>query len=216
METNRIIDELMRRYPALEPCRGDIVQACLAVVNAYERGGKVLACGNGGSAADAGHIVGELMKSFEGRRPLDDEMKQQLGEVDPVRGAYLADRLQMGLPAISLNAHTALITAVANDIDPSLIFAQQVISYGIEEDVLIALSTSGNSANVVDAAIAAKAMGMTVIAMTGEGGGRLAEYCDICIRVPATRTAEVQEYHLPVYHTICKVVEEAFFGEVDE
>ena len=213
MDTNQIIDDLMRRYPALEACREEITRAALALIRCYEEGGKVMTCGNGGSAADADHIVGELMKSFEGHRPLDDEMRQQLGEVDPVRGAYLADHLQIGLPAISLNAHTSLISAVANDIDPALIFAQQVVAYGIEEDVLIALSTSGNSSNVVDAAIAARAMGMTVIGFTGEGGGRLAEHCDICIRVPASRTAEVQEYHLPVYHTLCKVVEEAFFGE---
>jgi hypothetical protein len=146
--------------------------------------------------------------------PLDEELRKDLTEADPSRGAFLAEKLQTGLPAISLNAHTALITAVANDMDASLVFAQQVASYGIGEDVLIALSTSGNSRNVVDAAVTAKAMGMTVIGMTGEGGGRLKEFCDICIRVPATRTAEVQEYHLPVYHTICRVVEEAFFGEL--
>jgi D-sedoheptulose 7-phosphate isomerase len=120
------------------------------------------------------------------------------------------------LPAISLNAHTALIMAVANDIDPVLIFAQQVVAYGREEDVLIALTTSGNSRNVVDAAIAAQAMGMTVIGMTGEGGGKLKEYAGILIAVPARRTAEVQEYHLPVYHAICKAVEEAFFGTAND
>jgi D-sedoheptulose 7-phosphate isomerase len=216
MDTNKIIDDLQRRHPALEVCRGAVESACEAVVNSYEEGGKVLTCGNGGSAADADHIVGELMKSFEGRRPLDESLWRDLTEVDPSRGAYLAEKLQTGLPAISLNAHTALITAVANDIDPALIFAQQVAAYGREEDILIALTTSGNSRNVVDAAITAKAMGMTVIGMTGEGGGKLKEFADILIAVPARRTAEVQEYHLPVYHAICKAVEETFFGTTND
>jgi len=211
-----IIEDLLRRHPALEVCRGDIVAACEAVINSYEEGGKVLTCGNGGSAADADHIVGELMKSFEGRRPVDESLWRDLVEVDPSRGAYLAEKLQTGLPAISLNAHTALITAVANDIDAALIFAQQVAAYGREEDILIALTTSGNSRNVVDAAITAKAMGMTVVGMTGEGGGKLKEFSDILIAVPARRTAEVQEYHLPVYHAICKAVEEAFFGTMND
>ncbi len=211
-----IIEDLLRRHPALEVCRGDIVAACGAVINSYEEGGKVLTCGNGGSAADADHIVGELMKSFEGRRPVDESLWRDLVEVDPSRGAYLAEKLQTGLPAISLNAHTALITAVANDIDAALIFAQQVAAYGREEDILIALTTSGNSRNVVDAAITAKAMGMTVVGMTGEGGGRLREFADILIAVPARRTAEVQEYHLPVYHAMCKAVEEAFFGTMND
>ena len=211
-----IIEDLLRRHPALEVCRGDIVAACGAVINSYEEGGKVLTCGNGGSAADADHIVGELMKSFEGRRPVDESLWRDLVEVDPSRGAYLAEKLQTGLPAISLNAHTALITAVANDIDAALIFAQQVAAYGREEDILIALTTSGNSRNVVDAAITAKAMGMTVVGMTGEGGGKLKEFSDILIAVPARRTAEVQEYHLPVYHAICKAVEEAFFGTMND
>jgi len=194
----------------------DIVAACEAVITGYEEGGKVLTCGNGGSAADADHIVGELMNSFEGRRPVDESLWRDLVEVDPSRGAYLAEKLQTGLPAISLNAHTALITAVANDIDAALIFAQQVAAYGREEDILIALTTSGNSRNVVDAAITAKAMGMTVVGMTGEGGGKLKEFSDILIAVPARRTAEVQEYHLPVYHAICKAVEEAFFGTMND
>ena len=216
MDTNKIIEDLLRRHPALETIRDEVEQACVAIINSYEEGGKVLTCGNGGSAADADHIVGELMKSFEGRRPLDESLWRDLTEVDPSRGAFLAEKLQTGLPAISLNAHTALITAVANDIDPALIFAQQVVAYGREEDILLALTTSGNSRNVVDAAITAKAMGMTVIGMTGEGGGKLKEFSDVLIAVPARRTAEVQEYHLPVYHVLCKAVEEAFFGTTND
>jgi len=216
MDTNKIIEDLLRRHPALETIRDEVEQACVAIINSYEEGGKVLTCGNGGSAADADHIVGELMKSFEGRRPLDESLWRDLTEVDPSRGAFLAEKLQTGLPAISLNAHTALITAVANDIDPALIFAQQVAAYGREEDILLALTTSGNSRNVVDAAITAKAMGMTVIGMTGEGGGKLKEFSDVLIAVPARRTAEVQEYHLPVYHVLCKAVEEAFFGTTND
>ena len=208
----KILDQLFLRYPPLEVCRPEVEAACEAVINSYRHGGKVLVCGNGGSAADADHIVGELMKSFEGKRPLDDKIKRRLEKTEPQRGHYIAGKLQQGLPAISLNAHTALITATANDLDPALIFAQQVAGYGRAGDVMIAISTSGNSQNVTDAAITAKAMGLTVIGMTGEGGGKLKETCDIIIRVPASRTAEVQEYHLPVYHTLCRVVEEEVFG----
>ncbi len=207
------IHQLLLRYPGLSACKEDVEAACRAIVNCYERGGKVLACGNGGSAADAGHIVGELMKSFEKKRVLNAGTREALVSMDPERGSYLAEKLQEGLPAISLNAHGALISAVANDMDASLVFAQQVAGYGKNGDVLIAITTSGNSQNVMDAAITAKALGITVIGLTGKTGGKLKRYCDITIRVPATRTAEVQEYHLPVYHAICRVTEEMLFGD---
>lgn len=207
------LNQLFLRYSALESCRVDIEAACQAVIHSYKQDGKLLVCGNGGSAADADHIVGELMKSFEKKRPLDKKIQKTLTAEDPERGTYIAGKLQQGLPAISLNAQAALLSAVANDIDASLVYAQQVAGYGKTGDVLVAISTSGNSRNVLDAAITAKAMGLTVIGLTGQIGGKLKQYCDVTICVPATRTAEVQEYHLPVYHAICLVVEEEFFEE---
>ena len=212
----KIIDDLIQRYPALSVCRKEVEAACAVMIETYRNGGKVLACGNGGSAADAGHIVGELMKGFEKKRELEDTLKKNLEEVGGERGRYLADILQKALPAISLNTHEALISAVANDMDADLVFAQQVAGYGNKGDVLFAITTSGNSRNVIDAAITARAMGLTVIGLTGESGGRLKAYCDITICVPAQRTAEVQEYHLPVYHTLCRVVEEEMFGTMND
>jgi len=213
MSQKEIIDKLIKCYPALDVCKQDIEAGCQAIFHSYEQGGKVLACGNGGSAADADHVVGELMKSFEKKRVLNAGVREALVSMDSERGSYLAEKLQEGLPAISLNAHTALISAVANDIDASLVFAQQVAGYGKKGDVLVAITTSGNSQNVIDAALTAKALGLNVIGLTGKTGGKLKQYCDITICVPATRTAEVQEYHLPVYHTICRVAEEMLFSE---
>ena len=215
MKTKKIIQNLIRRYPALETCQADIVAASAVLIKTYRNGGKVLTCGNGGSAADADHIVGELMKSFEKKRVLNAGTREALVSMDPERGSYLAEKLQEGLPAISLNAHVALISAVANDMDADLIFAQQVAGYGKNGDVLIAITTSGNSRNVIDAAITARAKGLVVIGLTGESGGQLKKFSDIAIRVPAHRTAEVQEYHLPVYHTLCRVVEEELFGRMN-
>lgn len=205
------LDEMTRRYPALESCKEDIEKACRAVIDRYSNNGKVLLCGNGGSAADADHIVGELMKSFERKRPLPEDIKDGLKTVSGERGAYIADRLENALPAISLSAHAALCSAISNDMDASLVYAQQIVGYGRPGDLLIAISTSGNSQNVVDAAITAKAKGMTVVGLTGQSGGNLKQYCDIAICVPSNSTPEIQEYHLPVYHTICKIVENRFF-----
>jgi len=151
------------------------------------------------------------MKSFEKQRPVDDELRNSLLSVSDERGSSIAGRLQKALPAISLNAHTALYSAIANDIDAEIVFAQQVAGYGEKGDVLIAISTSGNSQNVIDAAITAKALGLTVIALTGQNGGKMKQYSDIAVCVPADNTADVQEFHLPVYHTICKMVESWFY-----
>lgn len=211
MKEEDILKEMIRRYPALESCKEDIQNAYLTVIDCYSNNGKLLLCGNGGSCSDADHIVGELMKSFEKKRPLNIELENKLISVSSERGTYIAGKLQNALPAISLNAHPALYSAIANDIDANLAFAQQILGYGIKGDVLIAISTSGESQNVIDAAITAKAMGLKVIGMTGQTGGKLKEYCDIIVRVPATYTAEVQEFHLPVYHTICRIVENRFF-----
>ena len=211
MDKENVLNEMLTRYPALEVCRKDIEKACNVIIDCYSNDSKLLLCGNGGSCSDADHIVGELMKSFEKKRPIDKNLENSLKSVSDERGSFIAENLQNALPAISLNAHNALTSAVSNDIDASLIFAQQIAGYGKKGDVLIAISTSGNSQNIVDAAITAKAKGLTVIGLTGEHGGIVKEYCDIAICVPARNTAEVQEFHLPVYHTICKVVENKFF-----
>lgn len=211
--TQFLVDQLCERYPVLNPIKPNILEACNKLIDCYVKGGKVLTCGNGGSCADADHIVGELMKSFELKRPVKDAIQIKLAELAPERGAYLASHLQQGLPAISLTSHTALATAVANDIDGTLIFAQQVIGYGIAGDVLIAISSSGNSQNVLDACLVAKAMNLKVIGLTGETGGKMKEYCDVLINVPGRRTAFVQELHLPVYHVLCLAIEHYFFGK---
>jgi D-sedoheptulose 7-phosphate isomerase len=207
-----LVDQLYARYPVLNAVKTAIEEACNQLIACYEQGGKTLVCGNGGSCSDSDHIVGELMKSFELIRPIRSEVQEKLAVLDPERGSYLANHLQQGLPAISLTAHTALITAVANDIHADIIFAQQVIGFGKQGDVLIAISSSGNSQNVVDACLVARAMNLKVIGLTGETGGRMKELCDVLINVPGRRTAFVQELHLPVYHLLCLVIEHHFFG----
>jgi D-sedoheptulose 7-phosphate isomerase len=173
------------------------------MIECFEKGGKLLICGNGGSASDADHIVGELMKGFRARRRVTDERIP----------TDLRELLQGALPAISLSSQDALITAFANDVAPEMIFAQQVYGYGREKDVLLAVSTSGNSVNVLNAAKVAKALGIRVIGLTGAEGGRLASEADVSIKVPETETYKVQEYHLPVYHYLCMTVERHFFTE---
>lgn len=212
MENNIFLEELISRYPELLPVENEIRKAAECLIMCYQQGRKVLVCGNGGSCSDSDHIVGELMKGFEHKRPIGEILKKQLLEFAGERGKYLSEKLQQGLPAISLTAHSALITAVANDTDADLVFAQQVVGYGNTGDVLIGISSSGNSQNVVDAIITAKAKGMVVIGLTGETGGKMKSFCDILINVPGRRTAFVQELHLPVYHTLCLMVENSFFG----
>jgi D-sedoheptulose 7-phosphate isomerase len=206
------INELVERYPGLLPVKNNIGRAADSLIKCYQNGGKVLVCGNGGSSSDSDHIVGELMKGFEHKRPLSENLKNELISLGGERGAFLAASLQQGLPAISLTAHSGLISAVANDSDADLIFAQQVVGYGNEGDILLALSTSGNSLNILDAIITAKAKRMKVIGLTGETGGKMAPLCDILINVPGKSTAFVQELHLPVYHVLCLIVETSFFG----
>ncbi len=213
MENRMLLEDLIRRYPQLSDISNKISQAAEHLIRCYEMGNKVLICGNGGSSSDSDHIAGELLKGFEQKRSLDDSMKKSLVSVSGNRGPYLAEKLQASLPAISLSAHTSLLTAVANDTDASFIYAQQVIGFGKQGDVLFGISTSGNAQNVVDAAITARAKGMTVIGMTGETGGKLNSLCDILINVPEERTSFVQELHLPVYHTLCLMIEYHFFGK---
>jgi D-sedoheptulose 7-phosphate isomerase len=212
MENNLILKDLIRRHPQLSSVENEIGDAAICLISCYQQGNKVLVCGNGGSCSDSDHIVGELMKGFEDKRPIKESLKKQLSEIAGERGNYLSEKLQQALPAISLTVHSALITAVANDTDADLIFAQQVVGYGNTGDVLIAISSSGNSQNVVDAIITAKAKGMHVIGLTGETGGKMKSFCDILISVPGRRTAFVQELHLPVYHVLCLMVENFFFG----
>jgi D-sedoheptulose 7-phosphate isomerase len=174
--------------------------------------GIILACGNGGSAADAGHFVGELMKTFKLERPLPEELKSKLVKDFKSEGEYLAGKLQRPLPAISLVSQTSLITAIGNDVSSDLIFAQQVIGYGKKGDILLAISTSGNSKNILYAIYTANTTGMKVVGLTGRNGGKMKKYCDIAICVPADETPRIQELHLPVYHTLCAMLEEYFFG----
>lgn len=211
MEKNSLLQELITRYPQLESVKDKVWKAAESLITCYRNGGKVLVCGNGGSCSDSDHIVGELMKGFENMRPIGESLRKQLAAVSEERGKYLSQKLQQALPAISLTAHHALNTAVANDTDANLIFAQQIVGYGNSGDVLIALSSSGNSQNVVDAIITAKAKGMIVIGLTGEIGGKMKPFCDILINVPGKRTAYIQELHLPIYHTLCMMIENDFF-----
>lgn len=211
------IETLLQNHPALIACQNAIETARDLLIDTYREGGKLLLCGNGGSAADCDHIAGELLKGFLSHRPLSEEdclaLAESLpdGEADP--DLYLlAGQLQGGLPAVSLPAQTAALTAVCNDTDPALIFAQLTWALGQAGDTLICLSTSGNSRNVVLAAKAAKTKGLRVLALTGENDSKLSELSDVTVRVPATETYRVQEYHLPVYHYLCAAVEEAFFG----
>ena len=213
MRNQDILNTLAARYPALEAVCPALERLADVLCETYRGGGKLLVAGNGGSAADAEHIVGELMKGFCRRRPLSDADKAALIAADPVRGAHLAETLQQGLPAIALTNHPALSTAFANDCDPNAPFAQQVWGYGNKEDVLLVMSTSGNAENLLLATAAAHAKGMKVALLTGEHGGKLAEVCDIVIRVPAKETYQVQEYHLPIYHVLCLLVEDEFFPQ---
>ena len=193
-------------------CDEAVAQTIAALISCYQRQGKLLVCGNGGSAADAEHIVGEMMKGFCLPRRLSDSDKARLASVAGDDTELLATKLQYGLAALSLVSYSALITATANDQDGQLIFAQQVWGIGLAGDVLLAISTSGNSQNVLLAAKVARAKNILVVGLTGASGGRLAEICDIAIKVPSDQVAEIQEMHLPIYHHICASVEANFFA----
>lgn len=212
-EPQKILDELIQRYPMLASCKSDIAEAYCLLRDCYQQGGKLLVAGNGGSAADAEHIVGELMKSFRKPRPLSASFQQRMTETDPVLGAYLGKKLEQPLPAIALVCHEALSTAFLNDKDGKAVFAQQLLGYGKKGDVFLGISTSGNSQNILYAAVTARAMGIPVIVLTGASGGRLSALADQSIRVPETETFKIQELHLPVYHCLCLMLEDYFFGE---
>ena len=207
-------EELFGRYPELLSCEADIDRALELMIETYENGGKILVCGNGGSCSDAQHIVGELMKGFLLKRPMSAEQKKAF---ENALGAEEADafasRLQRGLPAIALDGQGALMTAYLNDADPDYVYAQEVFGYGKKEDLLIGISTSGNSKNVVLAMKAAKALGIRGIALTGAKESKLSALATATVRVPSTETFKIQELHLPVYHYLCAAIEETFFGE---
>lgn len=210
---NKHIDTLIERYPKLLVCRESIQEAYDILKKAYTNGRKLLVCGNGGSASDSEHIVGELMKEFKLKREVYKDQAEAMKQIDPELGSILAKHLQGALPAITLTGHSSLTTAFMNDSLPELIFAQQVNGYGKPNDVFLGISTSGNSRNVLFAAVAAKSRGMKVLGLTGYHPCRLAQLADVCIQVPETETYRIQELHLPVYHCLCMMLEEHFFGK---
>lgn len=207
------IDLLILRYPQLIVAKDCIVEAYQILEESYTNDGKLLVAGNGGSAADAEHIVGELMKGFVNPRKLEAEYSDALITVNKELGRVLSENLQGALPAIALDGHLALTTAYLNDCEPLLCFAQQVNGYGRKSDVFLGISTSGNSRNILYAATVAKAKGMKVIGLTGEKDSKLSEISDTCIQVPETETYKMQELHLPVYHCLCLMLEDTFFGK---
>ncbi len=206
------IRSLITRYPDLTDIQDQIEAALEALVACFEAGGQVLVCGNGGSCADADHIVGELVKGFMHPRPLLPQTRAAIQRELPGEEADLAASLQRGLPAINLAAHASLLTAFGNDVRAEYAYAQQVLAYGRKGDVLLGISTSGNAQNVVYAVAVAKSLGMRTIGLTGGTGGRLREVCDICMVAPRVSTPEIQELHLPIYHALCAGIEERLFG----
>jgi D-sedoheptulose 7-phosphate isomerase len=207
-----MINELIERYPSLIACKTEIENAKDIIINSFASGGKLLLAGNGGSCADCEHIVGELMKGFLLKRAIPEEKRKDMTARCPLIDSAVLDKLQMGLPAISLTSINALNTAFANDVDPELMYAQSVFALGGPCDVLIALSTSGNAKNVAEAAKVARAIGMKVVSLTGRDGGTLKKLSDICIIAPECETFKIQELHLPIYHWLCAEVEKYFFG----
>ncbi len=207
-----LLGDLAARRPDLAACLPDLEGAFDALSATFAAGGKLLVCGNGGSAADAGHIVGELMKGFALPRRVPERDRQRLLEADEDEGAYLAETLQGALPAIALTSHAALLTAIANDVAFDMVFAQQVYGYGEPGDALLGISTSGDALDVVRAMQVARAVGLRTVALTGPAGGRLAALADVVVRAPGGSVSEVQEGHLALYHCLCALLEQEFFG----
>ena len=207
------LDILLERYPQLEICKKDIEDAYLLLEKAYDNNKKLLVAGNGGSAADSEHIVGELMKSFKIKRPLNKRLSDKLKKIDPIRGEKLSMSLEMPLRAIPLTSHISITTAYMNDADPLGVYAQQLLGYGDKDDVFLAISTSGNSENIVNACVLAKALGIKIIGLTGQKESKISNIADVCIRVPEIETYKIQELHLPVYHTLCLMLESNYFNK---
>ena len=212
MKEYEYLDELISRYPVLAPVKADIRTAYETLKECYERGGKLLIAGNGGSCADSEHIVGELMKGFKKTRRLDEALAERLLRESPELGPDLVQHLQKALPAIAMDGHPALTTAYANDCAPLMCFAQQVNGYGKTGDVFLGISTSGNSKNVLFAATTAHAKGLKVIGLTGAKDSKLKDMSDVCIKAPQTETYMIQELHLPIYHYLCLMLEDKFYG----
>ena len=209
------VNILAERYPKLEPIKRNIIEAYQVLEKCYTCGGKLLVAGNGGSAADSEHIAGELMKRFRRPRPISSEIADKLISIDPQRGVKLAKNLECGLMTIPLVAHEALTTAYINDVDGLGVFAQQLFGYGKNGDVFLGISTSGNSENILNAAVVAKALGIKVIGLTGKSGGELAKMSDVAVCVPEQETYMIQELHLPIYHCWCMMLEQNFFDIVN-
>lgn len=209
----KILLDLVERYPKLEVCKQQIWNAYELLKESFQNGGKLLVTGNGGSAADSEHIVGELMKGFVKQRPLTEELKYKIMSINSELGESLCQNLQQSLPAIALTGHTALSTAYLNDVDGTLGFAQQVNGYGNAGDIFLGITTSGNSQNILSAAVVAKAKGLSTIALTGRDGGKVKALSDVSIIVPEEETFKIQELHLPIYHALCLMLEETFFEE---
>lgn len=207
------VDLLIERYPAIKAIEQEIINGYLFMEESYAKGGKLLVAGNGGSAADSEHIVGELMKGFKMARKPNIDFVEALKNVDAELGTVLAENLQGAMPAIALGGHPALTTAYMNDCQPLLCFAQQVNGFGKPEDLFLGISTSGNSKNILYAATVAKAKGMKVIGLTGGKDNKLEKFADVCVKAPSTETYMIQELHLPIYHCWCLMLEDKFFGE---
>lgn len=212
-ELMKHIELLLDRYPSLISVKEDIITSYLLLEESYKNGGKLLIAGNGGSAADAEHIVGELMKGFKNARKLNETLSKKLIAENQELGLYLSENLQGALPAIALDGHPALSTAYMNDCEPLLCFAQQVNGYGEAGDIFLGISTSGNSKNILYGAVTARAKGMKVIGLTGARDSKLKKMSDVCIKAPQTETYMIQKLHLPIYHCLCLMLEDRFFGE---
>jgi phosphoheptose isomerase len=206
-----IYKELFNNYPALKECKEDILLSFQLMRDCYNHKGKLLICGNGGSAADSEHIVGELLKGFLQQRRVNERFVNKLVNLFPKDGLELGKNIQEALPAISLIGQSAFSTAFSNDVSPDTVFAQQVYALGQEQDILFAISTTGNSQNVLNAVKISRAIGMKSIGLTGRDGGEMKNLCDVAVCVPGTQTFRIQEFHLPVYHALCAMLEAEFF-----
>lgn len=210
--TQNFINSFFERHPDLLPLQERILRACNTLITAFQNGNKLLLCGNGGSCADCDHIAGEFLKGFLLKRPVDEELKNIMVEKYGEAGAEIAGKLQQGLPTISLNTHSAAISAFENDVDPELIYAQQVLAYGKPGDVLIGISTSGSAKNVAAAVMTANSLNLHTIGLTGKDGGKLAQLAQLSLVMPQCETYRIQEDHLAVYHLLCAVVEYEIFN----
>ena len=207
------LNDLIKRYPCLDVCKKDIEKAYLLLEKTYDKNKKLLIAGNGGSAADSEHIAGELMKRFKINRPVDKKFAEKLKKIDRQRGSKLARNLEMPIRAVPLTSHISITTAYMNDADATGVFAQQMLGFGDAGDVFLAISTSGNSENIISACVVAKALGIKIIGLTGKKDCLLDKYSDVCIKVPETETYKIQELHLPVYHCLCLMLESNYFGK---